>query len=580
MPRTNDDVARLLNELAVLTEMEDGSPQSFRVRAYRNAVRAVAGCNQDVTAMSADDLAKLRGVGRSIAAKIREYAETGSIAKLEELRGRYPKGQRELMRVPGLGPKTIALLHRVLGVADVATLRAAIEAGRLRDLPGLGERTEQNLKQALDRLELTGGEERIPIARAMPLAERLVADLRDVPDALDVVYAGSLRRFRETIRDLDLLVTSGEAMAVMDAFCRLPEVRDVTGRGDTKASVLTFDGVQVDLRVVPPASLGAALVYFTGSREHNIRLRELAQRQGWTLNEYALAGIDDGKVIAAATEEDVYAALELEWIAPEMREDAGELALAAAGSLPTLPTVADLRGDLHDHTTYSGDGRVSLEDLTAAAVERGLSYLAITDHAENLTINGVSRAGMLEQRRRLRELEAERGDIRLLHGAELNIGIDGSVDYDPGFLAGFDWTVASVHSHFRRPVAEQTARVIAAMRNPAVTCIGHLTGRRIGRRPGIELDVDAVLDAAVETGTAIEINANLDRLDAPAEVIREGASRGVTFVISTDAHTARELENAVYGVRQARRGGLPVSQIANTWTTERFEAWLTGIRGT
>lgn len=577
MPRTNDEVARRLNELATLTEIEDGSPQSFRVRAYRNAVRALKAETRDVSQLSKDELAGLRGIGGSIAAKIREYADTGTIAKLEELRRRFPPGQVELMRIPGLGPKTITLLYQVLGVEDVAGLRAALDDGRLAGLPGLGEKTEQNLRSALERLELTSGERRTPIARAMPLAEGLVADLAEVSAADRVAYAGSLRRFRDTIGDLDLLVASEWPAPVMDAFGRLPEVRDVLARGDTKSTVVTHDGLQVDLRVVPPEAFGAALLYFTGSREHNIRLRERAQRRGWTLNEYALADAETGAPIAAAAEADIYAALGLVWITPELREDDGELERAERDELGDLVQLADLKGDLHDHTTASGDGRMTLEELVAAAADRGLDYLAITDHAENLTINGVSRSGMLEQRRRVREL-GDRHDLALLHGSELNIGIDGSLDYDAAFLAGFDWCVASVHSHFRRPAAEQTARIVTAMRHPAVTAIGHLTGRRIGKRPGIDLDLDVVLDTAVETGTAIEINANLDRLDAPAEVIREGARRGVTFVISTDAHSVGELDYAVYGVRQARRGGVARAQVANTWERSRFLAWLADLR--
>ncbi len=298
-----------------------------------------------------------------------------------------------------------------------------------------------------------------------------------------------------------------------------------------------------------------------------------------TLNEYALADLETGDPVATATEEEVYAALDLAWITPEMREDLGEIQQAEAGTLPDLVEVSDLKGDLHVHSDWSGDGRASLEEMVAAAAARGHEYLAITDHAENLTINGISRAGMLAQREELRALQERYPQTALLHGAELNIGVDGALDYDADFLAGYDWTVASVHSHFRRPVAEQTARVVAALRHPAVTAIGHLAGRRIGKRPGIDLDLDRVLDVAVETGTAIEINANLDRLDAAAEVIREGAARGVTFVISTDAHSVREYDYLAYGVRQARRGGLDRRQIANTRDRASFLAWVAEIRG-
>jgi len=573
VPRANDEVARALNELAVLTEIEEANPQAFRVRAYQNGVRAVSGLSRDVSTMSAAELQQVKGIGKAIASKIREQVDTGRMGKLEELRQKYDPGLLDLLKVPGLGAKTVQLLNDVLGIKDLDGLRSAIDEGRLRDLPGLGEKTERNLKKALERLRETSHENRMPIARALPLAEEIVATLDLLPAVQQVEYTGSLRRFRDTIGDLDVLVASDDPEPVMAAFAELGLVREVIAQGPTRASVLTWDGLQVDLRVVEPAHIGAALVYFTGSKAHNIQLRERAIKRGWTLNEYALSDAETGAVIAGATEHEVYDALDLAWVAPEMREDAGEVQAAAAGELPDLVTVEDLRGDLHDHSDWSGDGRSSLDEMVAAAAERGLSYLAITDHAENLRINGVDRAGMLRQRKELAQLQERHPDLRLLHGAELNVGRDGSLDYDEQFLLGFHWCVASVHSHFRLEPDEQTERVVAAIRHPAVNVIGHLTGRRIGKRPGIELDVEAIFDACVETGTALEINCNLDRLDAAAEVVRDGAARGVTFVVSTDAHHTQELDYHRHGVRQARRGGLDKAQIANTWDTDRFLEW-------
>jgi DNA polymerase (family X) len=616
MSRTNDEIARLLAELAALTELDEASPQAFRVRAYQNAQRAVAQLPRDVGDLSAAELAEVRGIGKSIASRIREYVDTGTIGKLEELRAKHPAGKRDLLKVPGLGPKTVELLATELGVTDLDGLRAALDDGRIADLPGLGEKTAENLRQAVDEAALTSKQERVELYVAVPVAERIVGALDALDVAEQVAYAGSVRRFRGDIGDIDVLVAAadGAAAEVTERFLGLPDVDRVLASGATKTSVLTWEGVQVDLRVVPPSSFGAALLYFTGSKAHNIRLRQRALARGMTLNEYVLARLpedvevedveggegggdaagdaedagtaeptarvpwQDLEVVTSEREEDVYAALDLPWIAPELREDDGEFERAEAGELPDLVTRADLRGDLHDHTDRSGDGRVSMEDLVAAAVGVGLDYLAVTDHAEDLSINGISREEMLEQRQELRELEERRGDIRLLHGAELNIGIDGSLDYDADFLAGFDWLVASVHSHFRRPVAEQTARIVAAMRHPSVTVIGHLQGRMLGRRAGIELDLDTVLDTAVETGTAIEINSNLRRLDASAEVIREGAARGVTFVISSDAHSVPELDNLRHGVSNARRGGLPKDQVANTWETARFLDWIERLR--
>jgi len=589
---SNDEVARLLAELATLTELDEGSPNTFRVRAYQNAERAVRGLSQDVSTCSASELAKVKGIGKSIAARIREYLDTGSITRLDQLREAHPPEQVALLRIPGLGPKTVQLLDEALGIRSVEALVASLDEDALAEVAGMGAKTIENLRQGIDKLGLTSKDRRVPIGTALPLAERLVARLRGIDGVVDVAYAGSLRRFREDIGDIDVLVATDDPAPVHAAFLGLEEIDRTLGSGDTKTSVVTRDGVQVDLRVVPPGSFGAALLYFTGSKAHNIRLRQRAIDRGWLLNEYALAvhdasgvpgargAVDERvEVVAAATEAEIYRALELEAIPPELREDDGEIELAADHALPDLVEVEHLRGDLHDHTDLSGDGRDPLEELVAAAVARGLEYLAITDHAEDLRMNGVSRQAMLEQRQLLRSLEQRRGDIGLLHGAELNIGVDGSLDYDDGFLAGFDWLVASVHSHFTRSVAEQTERVIAAIRHPSVTAIGHLTGRRIGSRPGIELELDRVLDAAAEVGTAIEINAALGRLDASVEVIREGERRGCTFVISTDAHAVAELDRARFGAAQARRARLSRDAVANTWERARFLAWLREVRG-
>ena len=574
---TNDEVADRLAELASLTELEEGDPNAFRVRAYVNAERAVRGLTRPAEESSATELAELRGIGAGIAERIREYVDTGRIAKLDELRERHPAAKRALLDVPGLGPKTVQQLDDELGVRDVDALAEALEDGRVAGLAGMGERSAAKLREAISELGLTSKQRRIPIAVALPLAERLVERLKAVPGVGEVAYAGSLRRFCEDVGDIDLLVATDDAGERVHEWLRASsEVQRVIGSGSTKTSVVTHDGVQVDLRVVPPASFGAALVYFTGSKAHNIRLRQRAQQRGWSLNEYGLASSD---APAVTTEEAVYAALDLPWIAPECREDTGEIEAAEAGRLGPLTRTEDLRGDLHDHTDLSGDGVDSLADLVDAAAARGLEYLAITDHAEGLRMNGVDRDAMLAQRDDLRRLQEERGDIALLHGAELNIGLDGSLDYDDGFLATFDWLVASVHSHLDRTVEEQTERVLAAIRHPSVTAIGHLSARLIGRRPPIRLDVERVLDAAADTGTAIEVNAALQRLDASVEVIREGERRGVEFVVSTDAHAVADLDRLRFGAAQVRRARLDPACIVNTRPWEGFRAWLDERRG-
>lgn len=580
MIRANLDVAAALSELANLTRVDEQDPNSFRVRAYDNAARAVESLATDVTELSASKLATVSGIGRSTAAKIREWVDHGQITKLAQLREKYPPGQLELLRIPGVGPKMLALLDEVLGVRDLDSLQAAIDDGSFAELPGLGERTAQNLESAIHRMHLASKTARRPIAEVMPVALRLREDLARIDGVQQVEFAGSLRRFRDTVGDADLVVAAAAdaAQDVMVAVRDHDVVADVTGSGTTKTSIVTRDGLSVDVRVVAPESFGAALLYFTGSKAHNIALRQRAIQRGWKLSEYALADAETDRVVAGRTEQDVYDALDLAWVTPELREDVGEIAQAADGGLPARFDVADLRGDLHFHTDWSGDGRDTMQDMVAAAVERGLAYVAITDHAEDLRINGLSREQMLEQRRQVRRLEQDRGDIRLFHGTELNIAADGTVDYDQSFVDGFDFCVASVHSAFNRPVHEQTDRIVRAVRNPAINVIGHLTGRKLGRRPGIEVDLGPIFAACVETGTAIEVNAALPRLDASAEVIRAGIAAGVTFVISTDSHAIRELDRAHHGAAQARRAGLEPARVANSWGLDRFTAWVEAVR--
>jgi DNA polymerase (family 10) len=578
--RTNDEVERLLGELAALTKLDDGSPQSFRVRAYERARDAIRSQASDVAGMSVADLKAVDGIGESTARKIREYVDSGSIAKLEELRSRYPPELVELTRVPGLGPKTVLLLRDELGVTSVAGLKEALEGQRLRELPGMGERSEEKIGRALDRLGTYGKERRTPIADALPVGRQIVDALSAHPAVEQAVYCGSLRRFRDTVADIDVLAAATDPGAVMEAFVSLPLVRDVLAHGATKSSIITASDLQIDLRVVPAESLGAAILYFTGSKAHNIELRQRAIDRGWILNEYELADSATGEVIASRTEDEIYTALGLDFVPPELREGIGEVQAAAEGSLPDLVEVGDIRGDLHVHSIWSGDGRSSLEDMVATAAARGLDYVAITEHGENLAINGLSRAKVLAESEALEVLGSRYVGLTILHGAELNIGPDGTLDYDDAFLDGFQWCVASVHSHFDLDAARQTERVVRAMEHPAVNAIGHLTGRRIGMRPGIELDVEAVLAAAAATGTALEINSHLDRLDVPSDLlVRARDVPDLVFVISTDAHHTNEYDNVRWGVANARRGWVDAARVANTWPTERFLEWAASKRG-
>ncbi len=571
----NETVARMLHELAELTELKEGSAQAFRVRAYENAARAVENLDRDVSEMTEKELVAVKGIGESIASKIREFVETGHIAKLDELRAEYPPEFVELLHVPGLGPKRVQALRDELGVQSVEGLRHAIEAGALRDLPGFGEKTEQNLAKAIERLGMSGKEVRRPIADVLPVATAIVEGLEGLGKA--AVYAGSLRRFRETIGDVDVLVAAADHRPVVERFATLPDIAEVRAGGETKVTASTSTGLQVDLRVVDPDQFGAALAYFTGSKAHNIRMRQLAIDRGWMLNEYGL--FDGDRVVAAKTEQDIYEALGLEFVPPPMREDTGEIERAARHDLPTVVELEDLRGDLHVHTDWSGDGRATLEEMLHGAKERGYAYVAITDHGKNLRVNGLSEERMLEQRAEIEKLRERFAPMVILHGSELNIGTDGSLDYDDDFLAGFDWCVAGVHDHFDLPKEQQTERLIAAMRHPAVRAIAHPFGRIIGRRPPIELDVEAVLAAAVETRTALEINSHLQRLDLPAEVARRAVNEGVRIIISSDAHAVHELGNVGYGVQHAQRGWVPKQAVLNAQAgppSERSERWGEG----
>jgi DNA polymerase (family 10) len=572
---SNASVIAALRQLIAYTQLEDGQSQSFRTRAYEKAVDAIAAIHSDVADMSVAELNQIDGIGDSTARKVAEFAANGTIGKVERLKAKYPPSMLELMKIPGLGPKTVLLLQDRLDVTDVPGLEDALEKQLLRTLPGLGAKSEEKISRSIELLGIHSSEMRTPIHDAMDIANRVMAELAVSVDIARIEYAGSLRRLSETIGDIDILVAADEPDLVMARFMELPGVTAVLGSGGTKGSVVIDDRIQVDLRVVPEESFGAALMYFTGSKSHNIELRQRSLKRGATLNEYSLSSVSSGQTIAAGTESEIYSALSLQWVTPEVREGAGEIAAADAGTLPRPIRMEDIRGDLHVHTNRSGDGRSSLADMLDAAADSGLEYVAITDHAEDLTMNGLSRDEMLEQHAEIEEQRALRPEMCILHGVELNIGADGSVDYDPDFLELFDIGVASVHSHFDLEPVAQTARLIAAMENPAVTIIGHPTGRKIGRRPGIRFDLDAVLETSAATATVLEINSNLHRLDLQANFLRRAVEvPGVRFALSTDSHHTSGFGNLRWGVSQARKGWVTVSTLLNSLPKREFLADL------
>ena len=558
----------MLAELARLTSLDEGTPQSFKVRAYENAIHGIEGYPGNIAGLDQKELVAIKGVGGSIATRIREYIDTGSVARLEELRTKYPASLVDLLKIPGLGPKTLKTLRAELNIENLDDLKSAIDREALRDVPGLGKTTEEKIARAIERLGMHGKDRRTPIADALPLASALATELATVTGVEEVTWCGSLRRFAETIGDIDLVVASSTPEAVMAAVVSHPLAKEVVGSGTTKTSILTHAGMQVDVRVVSPDQFGAALVYFTGSKAHNVALREQAIDRGWLLNEYGL--FEEDVLIAAASEESIYQALDLPLIPPPLRENSGEIEAAAQGRLPDLVVIDRVKGDLHFHSDRSGDGRSTLEEMVAAAAERGYEYLAITEHGEDLSINGSSREQMRAHRRRIGELQEAFPSLRLLYGCELNIGADGSLDYDREFRLEYDWCVASVHSHFDLTAEQQTQRLLTAMADPAVNVIGHLTGRYIGRRPGIDLNLEAVLEGLAISGVALEVNGALDRLDASADVIKRAVAAGVRLVISTDSHHTSDLKRMAYGVAHAQRGWAANSDVANTLPQTEF----------
>jgi DNA polymerase (family 10) len=572
MARANKVVASLLEEYADLLAITGG--EAFKSRVYEKAARALAGHPTDVAKLDLAGLQQIPNVGRSIAEKVLEYLDTGQIQAIEKVRAKIPPGVRTLTSVSGLGPKKAMVLYQELGIASIADLEEAIEDGRLDELRGFGPKTTENLLRGIELARSGGG--RVLIDVAMGTAEEIIAAISAVPGCQRCAYAGSLRRMRESIGDVDILAAAVDSKPLMDAFVALPTVAEVLVQGAKKTSVRTTRGLQVDLRVVPLEAWGAALQYFTGSKQHNVRIREFAVRKGLKLSEYGLFRVDDDALLVSETEEEVYQQLGLAWIAPTLREDRGEVDAALAGTLPDLITADDILGDLHTHTNLT-DGVSSLDEMLDAARARGLRYFAVTDHAKNLPMQRMTDAKMLAQRELIRS-RSPHGTMQVLHGTELNIDPTGEVDWDADFLSGFDICVASVHSHFNQSAAELTQRFIRACENPYVNIIGHPTTRQIGRRGQIEPDWDAVFAVAGATGTAMEINSYPDRLDLPDELVLRAKRHGVRFSIDTDSHSTLHLDHLRFGVGLAQRAWLTKDDVINAWPLRRLRAFVNAKR--
>jgi len=563
---SNTELAKVFQALADYLALDGES--LYRILAYEKAAALFQDYPRSIAEMAIrGELRELPGVGQTIEAKVLEYVTKGEIAALEELRQRYPEGLLEVMHLPGMGPKKTRLVYEGAGVVDLRELERACREGRIRHLPGMGEKTEAKLLRTLETWKVrqaAGGELRRLRSVVEPQAIRLVEALRSLPEVVAADYAGSLRRLRATVRDIDLVVASRNPAAVMDAFSTLPEVAQVSERGDTKLVTKTHTGLSVDLRIVSPESYGNLLQHLTGSADHNVALRAYAQRLGYKVSEYHVEHLASGRQIACPTEAEVYQLLGLSYIPPELRENQGEIEAAAAGALPDLIELSDLRGDLHVHSDWT-DGRASLEEMALAARERGLEYLCFCDHSQSLAMTGgLNPERLLAQVEAIRALDARLEGIRLLAGIEVDILADGRLDLPDQVLAQLDFVTASIHSGFSQPQTRIMERLTSALRNPCVRAIGHPTGRLIGHRDPYEVDLETLARLAAETGTYLEINGSPDRLDLSAQAARRAAELGATLVICSDAHSPADFENLRYGVGEARRGWLTAAQVANT----------------
>lgn len=560
----NQAIARIFNEIANLLEIKGENP--FRIRAYRRAAQNIEGLPRDVAEMSNDELVKVPGIGKDLADKIREYSETGKLRLYEDLKKEFPESLCVLLSVPGVGPKTVKLLYEKFGVKDLDELESLARQHKLSVLHGIKEKTEENILKGIEMLKR--GRERQPIGKVLPIANDILKHLLKKVSVKRISLAGSIRRWKDTIKDIDILVTAEDPQEVMDAFVSLPHVKETLIKGSTKSTVIIHEGLQVDLRVVEEESFGAALAYFTGSKAHNIRLREMAMKAGLRINEYGIFREKDALKLGGKEEEDIYRILGLPYIPPELREDAGEVEAALSGKLPDLVKLSDIKGDLHVHSNWS-DGSHSLDELIDEAKKRGYEYIAITDHSKGLGVaKGLDAEKLLEEKKEIDAINKRLKGFKLIAGIEVDIRSDGQLDLPDDVLKKMDIVVASIHSGFRQSKEQLTNRLISAMRNPYVSILAHPTGRLIGEREAYDVDMNEILKVAKETKTAIEINAYPARLDLNDIHARMAKEMGIPIVVCTDTHIANQFDYMAYGVSIARRGWLEKKDILNTMPYE------------
>jgi DNA polymerase (family 10) len=567
----NAEITRLFNEIADFLEIKDENP--FRIRAYRRAAQAVEGLSEDIGAIAErGGLLDIPGIGKDLAGKIQEYLANGTIGYLEGLREEIPAGVIELMGIHGVGPKTAKHLYEQVGVDSVEKLEELAKGHKLAGLPGIKAKTEENILKGI--AVWRSGRERMPLGTAMVLAEAILEKLRELKEVDHIEAAGSLRRMKETVKDIDILITSKKRARVMDVFVGLPNVAEVLAHGETKSSVRLRENIQVDLRVVEPDCFGAALQYFTGSKQHNIRVRELAQRKGLKVSEYGVFHEKTNRRVAGKTEAEVYKAVGLPFIPPELREDGGEIEAALEGRLPTLVSLPDIRGDLQMHTNWS-DGAHPLAELAEGVRAKDYQYMAVTDHSKSATVaGGMKDEQVLRMIAEVRALNKKMKGFRVLAGCEVDIRGDGSLDFPDEILRQLDLVLVSVHSRFKMTREEMTARIVRAVQHPLVHMLGHPTGRLIGERAAYELDMERVLMAARAAGTAVEINAAPSRLDLNDLHARRAKELGIPVAINTDAHTIGQLDYMRFGVSVARRGWLTPGDILNTLPEKQLVSWL------